>query len=339
MERTKEPILLAEAPGIPGLCFRGFRGPGDYPDISSLINRCKQADQVEQVQTVEDVAWFFAHLVNCDPYQDTIFAEIDGQLIGYCRVSWRSDNENRWLYEHRGVLLPEWRRQGIGRAMLHMCQERLLVIAAGHPAGSDRRFEAWSADTEPGTLALLQHEGYTPARYALDMVRPDLENIPNLTLPAGLQVRPVQMEHLEAIVAASAEAFRDHWSYSEELEPTVEQLTSDRYFDPSLWRVAWAGDEVAGMVLSFIDPVENERYGRLRGYTENICVRRPWRKQGLASALIALSLQALKGRGMQQAALGVDAQNLSGAVGLYEKMGYRRVKLFTIYHKPFSIEA
>ena len=70
---------------------------------------------------------------------------------------------------------------------------------------------------------------------------------------------------------------------------------SDPDFDPSLWRVAWQGDEVAGMVLSFINKDENEMYGRKRGYTENICVRRPWRKQGLAKALIALSLTAAQG--------------------------------------------
>ena len=69
-----------------------------------------------------------------------------------------------------------------------------------------------------------------------------------------------------------------------------------------------AGDQIAGMVLSFINKAENEEFRRKRGYTENICVLRPWRKQGLAKALIALSLKALKERGMDHAALGVDAR-------------------------------
>jgi ribosomal protein S18 acetylase RimI-like enzyme len=111
---------------------------------------------------------------------------------------------------------------------------------------------------------------------------------------------------------------------------------NDPDFDPSLWRVAWQGDQVAGMVLSFIDKDENEIYGHKRGYTENICVRRPWRRQGLAKALIALSLIALKERGMTEAGLGVDAENISGALHLYESMGYRVVKTSTIYRKPIK---
>jgi ribosomal protein S18 acetylase RimI-like enzyme len=89
------------------------------------------------------------------------------------------------------------------------------------------------------------------------------------------------------------------------------------------------------MVLSFINKAENAEYNRKRGYTENICVLRPWRKQGLAKALIALSLKAIQERGMDHAALGVDAENTSGATHLYEKMGFRVVRRGTIYRKSF----
>lgn len=103
---------------------------------------------------------------------------------------------------------------------------------------------------------------------------------------------------------------------------------------PHLWQVAWAGDEVAGMVLNFIDEAENTEYGRQRGYTETICVRRPWRRLGLARALIARSFQVLKDQGMTEAALGVDAENISGALRLYQSMGFQVVKQHTAYRKP-----
>jgi len=94
---------------------------------------------------------------------------------------------------------------------------------------------------------------------------------------------------------------------------------------------------VAGMVLSFIDKDQNKMYGRKRGYTENICVRRAWRKQGIAKALIAMSLKALKERGMLEAGLGVDAENISGALGLYKYMGYKETKRMTIYRKTIDV--
>jgi ribosomal protein S18 acetylase RimI-like enzyme len=100
--------------------------------------------------------------------------------------------------------------------------------------------------------------------------------------------------------------------------------------------VGWAGDEVAGMVLNFIDPDYNAEFKRLRGWTDPICVRRPWRKQGLAKALIARSMRLLQEQSMTEAGLGVDAQNPNGALRLYESLGFRATKKFMTYEKPLD---
>jgi mycothiol synthase len=182
----------------------------------------------------------------------------------------------------------------------------------------------------------LERWNYKAVRYSFEMVRLDLENIPNIPLPTGVEVRPVEAEHTRQIWEASNEAFRDHWGYIPDPWEGFQQMMDDPDFDPSLWRVAWQGDQIAGMVLSFINKDENEMYGRKRGYTENICVRRPWRRQGLAKALIGRSLVALKEHGMTEAGLGVDSENISGALHLYEFMGYRVVKRSTVYRKPLN---
>ena len=88
------------------------------------------------------------------------------------------------------------------------------------------------------------------------------------------------------------------------------------------------------MVQNFIDGEENREYNRKRGWTEGICVRRPWRQRGLAKALIARSFQVLKDQGMTEAALGCDAENLSGAVHLYRSMGFQPIKKHIGYRKP-----
>ena len=69
----------------------------------------------------------------------------------------------------------------------------------------------------------------------------------------------------------------------------------------------------AGQVRTFINEAENEKYNRKRGFTEFISVRRPWRKRGLARALIVRSLQLQKEQGMTESALGADSENISGA--------------------------
>ena len=81
----------------------------------------------------------------------------------------------------------------------------------------------------------------------------------------------------------------------------------------------------AGMVRPFINTGENACFGVSRGWCENISTRAPWRGRGVASALISRALQALRDRGMTQAALGVDAQNETGALRLYQAMGFQEV--------------
>ena len=87
------------------------------------------------------------------------------------------------------------------------------------------------------------------------------------------------------------------------------------------------------MVLNFLNEKENEEYNRLRGWTENISVRRPWRRRGLACALLTRSLQMFKDMGMDHAALGVDTQNPTGALDLYKSVGFRVEKSYTAYWK------
>jgi GNAT superfamily N-acetyltransferase len=91
-------------------------------------------------------------------------------------------------------------------------------------------------------------------------------------------------------------------------------------------------------VRTFINAAENEKYNRKRGYTEFISVRRPWRKRGLARALIVRSLRLQKDCGMTESALGADSENVSGATRVYEDCGFRVTKRNTLYRKPIREE-
>jgi mycothiol synthase len=91
-------------------------------------------------------------------------------------------------------------------------------------------------------------------------------------------------------------------------------------------------------VMTFVWPHENQALGLSRGWLEHISVRRPWRKRGLASALIVDSLRALREAGLAEAALGVDAENVSGALRVYEAIGFRRARTGVSYRKAFSAD-
>jgi GNAT superfamily N-acetyltransferase len=334
-ELTDKAIVLPDAPAIAGLTFRRFRGEVDYPAMLAVIDGSKEADGIERTDSVEDIARNYEHLTNCDPFQDMLFAEVDGQVISYSRVTWNQTSDGERIQTHFNFMLPEWRGQGIRRAMLHYNERRLREIAAGHPPDGRRWFEAWAADTEEDWESLLIREGYEAVRHAFEMVRPHLNGIPALPLPEELEVRPAKPKHYRPIWEAAKEAFRDSWQYSEDWfsDEAYESWQQHPTFQPELWQIAWDGDQVAGMVRSYIHQEENEEYGRKRGYTEDICVRRPWRRRGLARALIARSFGILKEQGMEEAALGVDTQNQNGALQLYESMGFRPVKRHSVYRK------
>ena len=338
MHTQIESIAVAGAPAITGLAFRGFRGERDYPAMAEVFRLARQADEIEWVESAEDIARQYRYLTNCDPYTDMVFAEMDGEVIGYGRVWWLQLDDGARIYAHFAQLMPAWRGLGIREAMLRHNEQRLREIAAAHTNVDVRMFESWASNTEHEWAALLQAGDYRPVRYGYTMVRPHLEEIPEIPLPPGLEVRPVQPDQIETVWEAAHEAFRDHWGYNED-EWRLEHLREWQempIFTPELWQVAWDGDQVAGMVLNFINEKENAAYNRLRGYTETICVRRSWRRLGLARALIARSFEVLKAQGMLEAALGVDAENPNGARQLYESMGFQTVKTFVTYRKPLE---
>ncbi|NNF89359.1 MAG: GNAT family N-acetyltransferase [Acidimicrobiia bacterium] len=326
-------IEVPEAPAIPGLVLRGFEGPSDYPGMVGVIEASKVVDRIERTDSVADLERNYANLTNCDPYTDMVFAEIDGDVIAYGRVTWWTEVEGRRRYLAFGFIKPEYRRRGLGTAMLRWNERRIREIAAGHPPDVPKLIEVFASDTEPGAHALYAAERFEPYQYDVDMVRPDLDDIPVAPLPAGLEVRTPALDQMRLVFEADREAFRDHPGSSEDIE-TFEHWLARPHHDPTLWRVAWDGDEVAGQVRSYIDPAENAEYRRKRGYTEFISVRRPWRRKGVARALLCRSLEALRERGMEEAALGVMTDNPNRALDLYEGVGFGVVKQYTSYEKP-----
>jgi mycothiol synthase len=296
---------LPESPRIPGLRFRRFTGDPDFPALAELMTTANLADGIEEVPDAAILRAEYERHEGFDPHADTIFAEVNGSLVGYGEVS-RTIRASRSVYSTSGTVLPDWRRRGIGRAILRRNEGRLREMATGHADPGGRVLSAWIHDTQGGTGQLLEAEGYEPVRYGFAMWRPNLDELPQAALPEGLEIRPVRPEDHRAIYDADTEAFLDHWEY----------------LDTSLWQVAWDGDQVAGSVMPTIWKPENERLGVRRAWLDHISVRRPWRRRGLARALIVSALEGLRAGGIEEAMLGVDGENPTGALALYESLGF-----------------
>ena len=324
------------APLNADLRIRTYAGPADHAPIVAVETAAHLADGLDYVPTVEQLVAEIEHPSGFDPVRHILVGEVAGRIVAVGRVAHvRRDDED--TFEISANVQPEARRRGVGRAVLKrlegLAREMAAEMAGELPPGRRRWYASWCVDSADGTRVLLAAEGYRPVRYFFEMLREGLADVPDLPLPDGLDMRPVRPADHRRIYDAQAEAFRDHWGAREWTDAMFEGLFASPDLDTSLWRVAWDGDEVAGGCANWVFPEENERLGVSRGWLEQVSVRRPWRRRGLARALMAASMRAFAERGLTSAALGVDAENPTGALGLYEGLGFHVHKPTTSYRK------
>ncbi|HEX5013578.1 MAG TPA: GNAT family N-acetyltransferase [Candidatus Limnocylindrales bacterium] len=329
---TRSEISLPDAPAIAGLRFRSIDLAVDAAAVAGLINATAVADAREFALSAADVRNDLEHQANFDLQRDVLIAEIDGQMVGEAEghVVVR---EGVAVYQWDAFVHPDHRGHGIGRTLAHWVERRAREVAASWTGPESHQLGAWVDTNVPGGIRLLESEGYHQTRYGFTMLRQLSEPIPDAALPEGLEIRPVVEADHRRIWDADTEAFRDHAEAAVRSEEDFERWFGMPNIDTDLWRVAWAGDEVAGSVMTFVWPDENEIVGVKRGWLEHISVRRPWRKQGVATALIADAMRGLRDMGMTEALLGVDAKNPTGALQLYESLGFRRHRTGISYRK------
>ena len=307
---------------VEGLRFRHFAGEEDHQVRLDIANACKEVNGIDYLITLDDIKNDEKWTKNYDIHQHLLYVEMDGRPVGYVGYSWDEEPDKKVMYYPFGNLLPDYWGLGIAHLMLRYAEEKCRGIAAERHAGRDRRFRCWYRQKAEKPIGFLKQNGYEIERYFYSMNRPIEQPLDACPLPAGIEIRPVQPEHYRAIWDADNEAFRDHWGYSDPTEDMYQAHMNDRMFQPHLWKIAWDGDQVVAGVHNMLDEEENKTYHRKRGYTEDIFTLRPWRGKGIARALIAESIRMFRGMGMQETHLGVDADNTSGALRLYQNMGY-----------------
>jgi mycothiol synthase len=329
---TDEEVRLPDAPRIPGLRFRMFDPSRDYEGLVALIREAHLVDGIDWIPTVENLRTDYEHGGEFDPRRDLLLALVGDAIVGASETDVRTRNLGP-NHQVEGWVSPAFRRRGLGRALLHWAEARAREVALVDGRTGERSLSSWPDEAQAGAVALYESEGYAIVRYGFMMVRDLSEPIPELPLPDGLEVRSVEPADHRRIWDADSEAFRDHWNAVERTDADFEGMFASPELDTSLWRVAWDGDEVAGSVMNCIYPAENEALGQQRGWLDHVSVRRPWRRRGLASALIAASMRAIRDAGMTEAALGVDAENPTGALHVYENLGFRRARTGVSYRK------
>ena len=326
----------ATAAGILGLVIRPYGGEADLPEVARIQSAEWAADGVSERANVDALraAWGNPS-AQFDPARDVDIVEVDGRVVAATQRDWADATDGVREYRARGWIDPEFRRRGIGTMLVTRNEDIRRTLAASHDTERPLVLGMGGPETNLGAQALARAFGYEPARWFTDMERSLLGDLPEVPpMPDGLEVRPASAEQARQIWNADQEAFLDHWGGWDQSDASFRRWVESPEFEPELMIVAWDGDEVAGAVLNAVYAEENEELGLSRGWLDSVFTRRAWRRRGLARALIVRSLHLLRERGLATAALGVDADNPSGAFGLYESAGFHPTERFVAWRKP-----
>jgi mycothiol synthase len=324
-----------DAPEIAGLCFRTVRGPTDAESLYAVHTRRAAHDGIDFMSTFEDypslesLQQALSKVVSLDQQNQWLVAQVSEQVIGYSQLeSWLEDDGTR-VYLVLGWVVPAWRDRGIGTTMLHWAEETCRQLATSSYPNEVFEFAANASSTEMDTTALLRYEGYQVAYTVLEMNLDPAVPIQMHPVPAGIKVRPVLPEDNFAIASSIGEAYQyeyDQGRYAEAYDPAdyAEGLRAEKY-DPTLWQIAWDGEQVVGQVLSVIEGLTAEIF--------EVSVRPSWRRRGLGRALLSRTLQCLLGRGVEDIRLRTVAEFRTRASDLYRSVGFRVLKEFRRYRK------
>ncbi len=322
------------APAGSGIAYRPYRGLADVAGMGAANARLRQSVGLLEPIDVPAMEHRYTHLVNSDPMTDCVIVERDGTTAGYARVEWHDLTDGDRVYESILVVEPAASGLGITDALLDWCEARLREIAAGHETTRRSWYGSFVFDGVAELEASLLAHGYEAVRWDAEMLRPDLEHLPDVVVPDGYAIRAPSEAELPVVFEMLVLAFAEHWGEYEAEEQRFDDWVDDPRFRRDLVVVAWApGDRPAAAVLNLLEPAPD---GSVRGLLDGVASHPEHRRRGLARACIAASLRLLRDEGATSAYLGVDTDNHNRALALYESCGFRVASGSASYRKPFD---
>ena len=329
--RTPLPV----APAGADLAYRRYRGLEEIPGMAAANARLRRHIGIVEPILPEAMTHAYTHLVNSNPLEDCVIVELDGVTAGYARVEWHDLTSGERVYDFVSVVEPAAWGRGVALALARWCEARLREIARGHVTDRPRWHTTYVFNNDPEHEAALGAMGYSAVRWDAEMVREDLDHLPDVPAPEGYEIRTPTEAELPAVHAMSVAAFAEHWGEWESGEQSFAEWVEDPDFRRELVVVAWKGDLPAAYVTNVLEPAPD---GSLRGLLDGVATHPDHRRRGLARACIAESLRRLRDTGATSAYLGVDTDNHNRALALYESCGFRRASGSATWRKPFTGE-
>lgn len=301
----------------PGVLPAGFHSrsatPSDTGAIHDLVAACER-DLLGTVETGADGIAADLTRPGVELPDDTLLVhDADERLVAR---AWTNGGRRCEANVH-----PGYRGRGLGRALLGWLEAR--AVSAG-----SRQLGQTVPDADEDAVALLRSIGYEPlvTAWLFEIATPTEPDVPEP--PAGITIRPFRPEDAAAAHQVVEDAF-DEWqqrrhSFDEWARVTIERSA----FVPAASPVAYAGDELVGVLIALDVPNGDE------GYVDRIAVRRDQRGKGLARTLLRYTFREFYRRGMRGCTVWTHSD--TGALGLYERVGMTVRRSSTFYSKKLG---
>jgi GNAT superfamily N-acetyltransferase len=296
----------------------------DAATIHALVRESEVHDREPVVTPIEEIHEIFEdpHL---DPMEDLRLAYVGDRPAGWGRVWHHPSGERLERAYLLGTVLPERRGQGVGRALFAWQLERARTVLGAYRHDLPRQVKTAAWDWLIDAQHLYERFGLTAVRWFDELLRP-LNPPLELNELDGVDIALWKSDQSEEVRLLHNRAFADHWG-SGAVDPAAwaKRLTGyGTRLDLSV--IALVGGRVVGYSINEVYPYDEELLGRRDGWIGALGVERDHRSRGIASALIATSMELFRSAGLTHASIGVDADSPTGAHRLYRRLGFQLEK-------------
>ena len=290
--------------------------PLDAGPWAELVAVLAAHDATDELYSAEDLAEEL-EFPGVDPAVDTFAVDDDaGTLVAFAQVFFREALvDGQAAADTSGGVHPQHRGQGIGSALVDRLQVRASTgNAVRHPGVATALRVECGVQVAPAR-ALFADLGFAEARFFHEMTH-DLVGVdPDAPWPAHVRRYRAATDE-EAVRVAHNAAFADHWRFAPRTEQEWTTVVRGGPFRPDLSFVQVGGEgSIVGYVLC-------AQYAPGELYVMNLGVDRKLRGHGVGAGLLRTALTAAVAAGYERAALGVDTDNGSSAMRLYESVGF-----------------
>jgi mycothiol synthase len=276
-------------------------GREDLDDTVAMLNEhSRRLHEVDDVTPADLLQYWESPDVELG--QDILVAEDNGAIVGYADIGLHGGHV--WLDVR--ATDPE--------ALPDLLLAIENVAAAKEP---DADLMGYASEGDQPLRDLFTASGYKLVRHSYRM-RIELDGAPPAAIwPDGISVRTMRDGDERLFYDAHNASFEGTWMFHPEpFESWRHWFVEDPSFDPSLWFVAESGSDVAGILIAR-EPGHEPDVGWIR----ILGVLPEYRRRGLGQALLRHAFAEFARKGRLSAGLGVDAENPTGAVAVYERAG------------------